>query len=112
MKLPARPLLAVLEREAIRQGYPGNQAVGDTPGEGFKSFCKAIGIHAETVHRARDRGWLTLDMADRIAVALGLHPILVWPGEYEWWLGCEPPPDPTERHRDLQRQHQRERLTA
>lgn len=114
--LPARPLLATLEREAIRQGYPGNQATAVNKGEGFAGFCEAVGICHRTVQRARAEGWIDLGTADRIAIALGLHPILVWPGEYETWLACEPPPDPVleaeDRRRYSQWSTQRERKSA
>jgi hypothetical protein len=114
MKLPARPLLAVFERTARQQGYIGTDVRGGERYPGLMAFADVIGIGRRAIERARADGVVDLTTADRVAIALGLHPILVWPGEYELWLGCEPPPGTSDhdRRRDQQRHHQRERGVA
>jgi hypothetical protein len=78
--------LAVLERAAITNGYTGDQAVGDTLATGFRAFCEAIGISRKAIERSRQTGEIDLWVADRIAVALKLHPLIIWPVEYDAWL--------------------------
>lgn len=117
VKFPARPLLAVWERIAIEKGYLGPRPALSGKAEnhlGIASFCDVIGVGEQAYLRAKRDGWVTLGMADRVTCALGLHPILIWPGEYEAWLGCEPPPDVAEEEyrRDFQRSRQRERGAA
>lgn len=40
-----------------------------------------------------NRGWVTVDQADRIACALGVHPSVIW-GDLWWWTAAEPEPEP------------------
>jgi hypothetical protein len=83
MRLPAAPILKVLERAATAKGYVGDQSVGETRAVGFSDFCTVVlGIPHETISRVRKRGVITVELADRIACAVGLHPILVWPAEW------------------------------
>lgn len=48
---------------------------------GVAGLARALGRDRAQVGKWRQRG-VTLDSADRIAVALGLHPVEVWPGWY------------------------------
>jgi hypothetical protein len=117
VRLPSAPLLAVFERAAIAQGYPGDQAVGDKRGEGLATFCLAVGICERTIQRARLVGTIDLGTADRIAVSLGLRPILIWPAEYNRWLDVltiaeMEDLDHYEHRREMQRYHQRARGAA
>lgn len=52
---------------------------------GVSGLARALGRNRAQVGKWRQRG-VTLDSADRIAVALGLHPVEVWP---EWYAVCE-----------------------
>lgn len=119
MKFPAAPLLAVWERTAVAKGYVGvSSQVGKQGGsEGFAAFCAVIGIHENTYYRAKRTGWLSIRMADEVTCALGLHPILIWPAEYNRWLDVLTIAEMEdlehyERQRDLQRYHQRARGAA
>jgi plasmid maintenance system antidote protein VapI len=39
--------------------------------------------HERTIHRARLTGGLTAETADRIAISLGTHPVLIWGEAWE-----------------------------
>lgn len=41
-----------------------------------------VGVHPKTASRWRAAGYLSAVHADAAAIALGLHPSLIWPG---WW---------------------------
>ncbi len=51
------------------------QAAGTTE---FVELAYLTGIPARTLHRSFERG-LTDNTADRAAIGLGLHPIIIWP---------------------------------
>lgn len=121
MKFPARPLLMIFDRAARSKGYIGTQEdSGGGTYEGVNTFADVIGVGRRAIQRARAEGWIDLGTADKIAVALGLLPIIIWPAEYNAWLGTEPPMsgeeraayERWERTRDLQRQRQRDRRVA
>jgi DNA-binding XRE family transcriptional regulator len=40
-----------------------------------------LGVNRQTIARWRDNG-LSLTVGDRIAVSLGLHPVLIWQDDY------------------------------
>lgn len=40
--------------------------------------AERLGVHRAVVHRWRRRG-MTIRDADRVAIALGTHPMLIWP---------------------------------
>lgn len=84
MRLPSAPLLAVFNRAARAKGYIGTREDSSHPG--LEEFAEAIGVWYRSLARARDEGFISLTLADRIAVALDLHPILIWPAEYNKWL--------------------------
>jgi hypothetical protein len=69
-------------REDERQGpslywpiQPLFQAAGT---DQFVELAYLTGIPARTLHRSFERG-LTDNTADRAAIGLGLHPIIIWP---------------------------------
>lgn len=101
MRLPARPLLTVLEREAIHQGY-----------EGVNGFVEVVlGMSGQSITQIRQRGTISIEQADRLTIALKLHPILLWPAEYDAWLS-EPPEDEDEadiQAREIQAHRERNR---
>jgi hypothetical protein len=39
--------------------------------------------HARTLARARARGYLRMNTADRVAIAMGTHPVLLWGEAWE-----------------------------
>lgn len=51
------------------------------PGVTVEDIATRLGVTARSVHRYRAEG-LSLDAADRLATANGLHPCHLWP---EWW---------------------------
>lgn len=60
-RLPAAPLLAYIEsRQFTNLPVPDERAI----------------------KRAREKGWISLYVADRIACTTGIHPGLIWS---EWW---------------------------
>jgi hypothetical protein len=50
---------------------------------GVVGLAERIHVERRTVSRHRAAGWLTPWTADRYAVALGLHPAVVWPNWYD-----------------------------
>jgi hypothetical protein len=76
-------------REDERQGpslywpiQPLFQAAGTTE---FVELAYLTGIPARTLHRSFERG-LTDNTADRAAIGLGLHPIIIWPNWIDPYL--------------------------
>jgi hypothetical protein len=72
-KLPWEPV----EEWAVR--------VGEAPGRNnsrrplsLNHLAERVGVHHRQVLRWRDQG-LNVYAADRVAVAMGLHPLLLWP---------------------------------
>lgn len=61
--LPAEPLLAMF------------------PDMSDDEIGEAVGVNRHTVSRWRENG-LSLTVGDRIAIAMGKHPILVWGASY------------------------------
>jgi hypothetical protein len=49
---------------------------------GLATFAPMIGVDRRTLYGYRETG-LSADQADRVAVALGLHPLNLWPDFYE-----------------------------
>lgn len=90
MRLPAQPLLAVFERAARRQGYIGS--LHDSTYPGLQAFAETLGLEDVLNKHGRRRVTFAIEEADRIAVRLNLHPILIWPAEYNAWLGEPDPP--------------------
>jgi hypothetical protein len=77
---PWAPIDAWLERSVpddrvvnARQVYPVSS----------RRAAVLLGTHVETVRRHRERGWITERQADRFAIALGLHPLILWPDFYD-----------------------------
>jgi hypothetical protein len=48
--------------------------------------AKVVGVDNSQLHRWRRTG-VRLDLADRLAIRLGVHPAVIW-GEH-WWAGTE-----------------------
>ena len=71
--LPIAPLLEVLEMSAPGHGHRPATRLG---------LCRRAGVHHRSFLRWVERGDLPPAAADRLAVALGLHPVLVWPDEW------------------------------
>lgn len=42
-----------------------------------------VGVHKATAYRWMRAGHLSIDHADRAAIALGVHPVLIWPEFYD-----------------------------
>lgn len=40
-------------------------------------------VQRRTIYRWREQGWVSIRVADRLAVALGHHPIEIWGAEWE-----------------------------
>lgn len=95
--LAVLPVLAA-EHGVVLDGEPDSRATGLRAAEGeprpfdLQALLKAAGAtmlglaaatgqHARTLHRWAHMG-LTVDQADRLAVAVGFHPAEVWPA---WW---------------------------
>ena len=49
-------------------------------------LCEVLGLPRRTMHRILSCERLRWDVADRVAIALGLHPSAVWP---EWFVPGE-----------------------
>lgn len=76
-------------------------------------FCGATGADPRAVRRAR-AGGLTIDQADRYAVALGTHPAEVWAGweqalHRDSTIREQATKQATQRRRERQRHHNQRR---
>lgn len=80
---PAQPLLAIAARLIQEDGNDDERTLG--------AMAAQIGVSVQTIHRWRSHG-MTITAADRAAVALGLHPLLVWP-EFLDVPGPDPGPE-------------------
>jgi hypothetical protein len=88
-RFPFAPLDALfLERlgPPVQIGNPEGRGAHHSEGATDKAIGAALGIRDYQVRTLRRRGWLTSTQADHAAVALGLHPALVWDG----WYADEP----------------------
>lgn len=66
--LPSAPLLEHIDAAARRAGYEGRSQFVQTH----------LGGGTTALTKAETRGKVTEDYADRMAYALGLHPVLIW----------------------------------
>jgi hypothetical protein len=107
VRLPAAPLLAVFERAARAQGYLGREGWGDSH-NGMPAFCEMLGLTDAVYYRARREGTITVALADKIACALGLHPVLIWPAEWP----VEAPKDDERADRAAERRYQQRQYQA
>ena len=73
-RVPLQPLLDWVHANVTREPVPVIQA------------AKILGIDNSQVYRWRRRG-VRLDIADRLAIRLGVHPAAIW-GDH-WWAGTE-----------------------
>lgn len=62
-----KPLDALIQKELAHRDV------------GLHAWCEERGLCSRTIYRARMSGRIKWDHADRIACALYLHPLLVWP---------------------------------
>ena len=70
-RLPLQPLLAALRIDHTL-------ARSDVPGPGVAAQAATLlGVSTRTIHRQKHTG-ISPEAADRLAIAAGLHPILVW----------------------------------
>lgn len=51
------------------------------------AVARRLGVDVNTVHRYRKHG-VSHNIADRIAIQLGLHPAEIWPNYYEEYEPC------------------------
>lgn len=63
-RLPFEPIIALFDDEST------NSDIAD-----------AIGCHPSAIKRYRTEG-MSLDIADRVAIRLGFHPLVIWGSEY------------------------------
>jgi hypothetical protein len=52
----------------------------------MEDVAEALSISMSSYHRYRKTGTIPWIMADKAAISLGLHPVLVWPEE---WLDLD-----------------------
>ena len=64
--LPVEPLYELARRKA------------DTADFTQVEFANMIGVSERALHRWRERGGIPWTTADEAAIAIGLHPMLVW----------------------------------
>jgi len=67
--VPTQPL-----RDLMESRYPQETA---------RQLGKRIGVSRDTYQRIRTHDVMTYIRADRAAVSLGLHPVLIWQDWYE-----------------------------
>lgn len=74
----AAPLLAHLRVASLERGR--SDYLGAELGRAdVLSMARVAGVAPETVHRWRRGGRVGWRVADRCAIALELHPLLLWP---------------------------------
>lgn len=76
-RLPITPLVEVLE--ARRRVEVPELVAGACSAQ---SMCRRAGVHTRSFYQWRRVGHLPAAVADRLAIALGLHPVLLWPEEW------------------------------
>jgi hypothetical protein len=80
---PVEDLLRGRLGEPVRVGTLGVQRSGwRSDGTTDAAIAEVLGCHRRQGQEWRKRGSLTTLWADRAAVALGLHPALIWDGWY------------------------------
>lgn len=85
--LPIGPLVDEVERRRRASGAS------------WTALCRSAGVCRRSMARWLARGDLPAAAADRLAVALGLHPVMLWPNEWPAALDAVWPlePRPTTR---------------
>jgi hypothetical protein len=84
-RLPAAPLQREL---AFRRG----------PGESWEHLAVRLGVCPRSLHRLMAASEIGATAADRWAIRLRLHPVLVWPND--WSRPKSRPPEPAKAGRD------------
>ncbi len=69
------------DRRLMTHRYPLEPVYAAAGTDSPCSLAERVGINHRQVHRWRAEGGLTLFAADRVACALNVHPLLLWP---EW----------------------------
>lgn len=82
-RLPARPLVEAVDAWIAVGGRNGERSVRSLSWR----YADRFGVARETAERffsrLRDQTTVTVDQGDQVAVVLGLHPVLIWPAEWE-----------------------------
>lgn len=52
------------------------------PERALEDVARCAGYSRTAMRRATERGWLTTEQADHIAVSLGIHPFAIWGFDY------------------------------
>jgi hypothetical protein len=85
-RLPVEPLVAVLNRRVVMMEGPANEQRRKNRHRvaGLGSAMPILtGRHARQLYRWRSEGGIPVNDADEIACRLGMHPIELWPDEWE-----------------------------
>lgn len=70
------PLEPLLERVAWQIGI-------DLEGLSVRQVADAVGMQPRSIQRWKENGGVPVGTCDRVAIALGWHPCVIWPE----WLG-------------------------
>lgn len=84
MSLPAAPLIDYISRGLQKPESPKALAAEQILGHPTdRRIGQRIGVSRSCVSRWRRRGTLRLEVAERYADALGVHPAEIWSGYYD-----------------------------
>jgi hypothetical protein len=71
----------------VRAGLPVEPILGFSAAELARQMAARLGGTAKSyeraIYRARARGWLRTDTADKVAISLGTHPVVLWGPAWE-----------------------------
>lgn len=75
---PPRP--GVLRAKPLQAELARRQKIGDLTWEQLAREC---GLSSRTILRTFAADWVTVNVADRVATALGMHPTEIWGPEWD-----------------------------
>jgi lambda repressor-like predicted transcriptional regulator len=73
--LAAAPLADAIE------AWVRSQSFGRYEPTGVKELARRAGVHERTVQRIRGHRFVQVGVADRLALAMGLHIAVIWPSQ-------------------------------
>lgn len=77
----APPRRGLVSAKPLQQELARRQKRGDLT---WEQLAKNCGLSSRTILRIFAADWVTIKVADRVAIGLGLHPNDIWGMEWQW----------------------------